>query len=78
MSLNVDVNRFPWFHMGNVEYVTNGEVVSEEHAGCVMVSAEGDLANLPDIYGAGSIAYLAGYSKMWQKSAAGTWVEIGA
>ena len=43
---------------------------------CVMVTAEADLANLPE-YPAGSMAYTAGFAKIWQLSAAGTWVAVG-
>lgn len=45
-----------------------------------MVDSEGDVTgtNHPDDTGSpGSIAYLPGFAKMWQKNATGTWVQIG-
>lgn len=45
-----------------------------------MLDAEGDLTgtNKPQDTGSpGSIAYLPGFAKMWQKNAGGSWVQIG-
>jgi len=41
----------------------------------VMVTAESDLAGLPD-YQPGTLAYTAGFKKIWHKAADGTWVEV--
>ena len=42
----------------------------------IMVSAEADLANLPDGIPVGTIAILAGESKKWQLDFDGPWVEF--
>lgn len=60
---------------GNTDYVKNGEVYKNNPSQSVMVSEQSDLADLTD-YGVGTIAYTAGFKKLWQKSADGTWVEV--
>ena len=42
----------------------------------IMVSAEADLANLPDGVPIGTIAVLAGETKKWQLGFDGTWVAF--
>lgn len=42
----------------------------------VMVTAESDLANLPDDYPAGTIAFTAGYKDIWQLDASGSWISV--
>ncbi len=41
----------------------------------VQVRSENDLANLPN-YQPGTLAYTAGFKKIWHKAADGTWVEV--
>jgi hypothetical protein len=62
--------------LGMIDVVDSDGVLRED-VPCkgVMVTAESDLANLPD-YQPGTIAFVAGFASMWQKSAAGTWVEL--
>lgn len=60
---------------GNMDYVLNGVVIKDAPTKAVMVTAQSDLANLTG-YEAGTIAYTAGFSDMWQLNASGTWVEI--
>lgn len=60
---------------GNTDYVKNGEVYKNNPSQSVMVSGQSDLAGLTN-YGVGTIAYTAGFKKLWQKSASGTWVEV--
>lgn len=47
----------------------------EASIGAVMVKDEGELANLSN-YPFGTIAFTAGYKKMWQLDFDGTWVSI--
>lgn len=45
-----------------------------------MLSAESDINTEPQTFGAiapGSLAFLPSFSKIWQKDADGTWVEVG-
>ena len=62
--------------LGMIDVVDSDGVLRED-VPCkgVMVTAESDLANLPD-YQPGTIAFVAGFGSMWQLSAAGTWVEL--
>lgn len=47
----------------------------EASIGAVMVKDEGELANLSN-YPYGTIAFTAGYKKMWQLDFDGTWVSM--
>lgn len=47
----------------------------EPSIGAVMVADENELANLEG-YAPGTIAFTAGYKKMWQLDFDGTWVTI--
>lgn len=62
--------------LGMIDVVDSDGVLRED-VPCkgVMVTAESDLANLPD-YQPGTLAFTAGFASMWQKSAAGTWQEV--
>ena len=62
----------------DVDYVdSDGDIHVHTKVAEIIVTSEEDLATLSG-YNVGSIAYLAGFSRMWQLSAAGEWVEIGA
>lgn len=59
-----------------VDYVdSNGILHIGSVAQKVLVTAQTDLANLPDIYAPGSIAYLADGTGMWVLGSDGTWEE---
>ena len=62
--------------LGMIDVVDSDGVLRED-VPCkgVMVTAESDLANLPD-YQPGTIAFTAGFGSMWQKAADGDWEEI--
>ena len=62
--------------LGMIDVVDSDGVLRED-VPCkgVMVTAQTDLANLPD-YQPGTIAFVAGFGSMWQKSAAGEWVSM--
>lgn len=62
--------------LGMIDVVDSDGVLRED-VPCkgVMVTAESDLANLPD-YQPGTIAFVAGFGSMWQKDATGTWQEV--
>lgn len=62
--------------IGQTDYVKDGELHVGGTAPSIMVSAETDLDNLPDIYPPGTVAYTAGFQDMWQLGADGTWVSI--
>lgn len=62
--------------LGMIDVVDSDGVLRED-VPCkgVMVTAQSDLANLPD-YQPGTIAFVAGFGSMWQLSADGTWTEV--
>lgn len=62
--------------LGMIDVVDSDGVLRED-VPCkgVMVTAQTDLANLPD-YQPGTIAFVAGFGSMWQKAADGGWEEI--
>ena len=62
--------------LGMIDVVDSDGVLRED-VPCkgVMVTAESDLANLPD-YQPGTLAFTAGFGSMWQKDAEGTWQEV--
>lgn len=62
--------------VGATDVVINGVVHQEIPVYAVMVPSQADLANLPSDYMPGTIAYLAGFTKLWQKAADGTWIEV--
>ena len=62
----------------DVDYVdSDGDIHVHTKVAEIIITSEDDLATLSG-YNVGSIAYLAGFSQMWQLNAAGEWVEIGA
>ena len=62
--------------LGMIDVVDSDGVLRED-VPCkgVMVTAESDLANLPD-YQPGTIAFTAGFGSMWQKDASGEWTSM--
>lgn len=44
----------------------------------VLIESSSDLANLPEGFAAGSVAYTASLSAMYMKAIDGTWTQIGA
>ena len=60
---------------GEIDFVKNNSLYRGASAESVMVTSEDDLSNL-DVYTPGSIAFTAGFKKMWQLSADGAWVDI--
>lgn len=61
--------------IGVYDAIIDGELIREIPCRAVMVTAESDLANLPD-YQPGTLAFTAGFATMWQKDAEGTWQEV--
>ena len=61
---------------GNQDYIKGGKIYHNAPTASVLVTAQSDLAGLTDLYETGTIAYTAGFAKMWQLSAAGSWVEV--
>lgn len=62
--------------IGQTDYVKDGELHIGGTAPSIMVTAEADLDNLPDIYPPGTVAYTAGFQDMWQLDADGNWVSM--
>ena len=44
----------------------------------IMIDNENELEGLKSLYAPGSIAYLAGFTRIWHLSNAHEWAEIGA
>ena len=62
--------------IGTTDYIDdNGDITTDVEISSIMVRSSSDLTSLSD-YKPGTIAYTAGFSSMWQKSADGTWSEI--
>ena len=57
------------------DVVSGGELIKDMPAPSVLVTAQTDLAQLPE-YPAGTVAYTAGFKGMWQLNAAGEWVSV--
>lgn len=57
------------------DIVRDGEIHAGVSAPSVMVQSESDLANLPT-YPAGTMAFTAGFKKLWQLDASGNWVSM--
>lgn len=62
--------------IGQTDYIKDGELHTGGTAPSVMIRAETDLDNLPDIYPPGTIAYVTGVKNMWQLGADGIWVQM--
>lgn len=60
---------------GMVDYVSDGTLYNGAEAKTILVTSETDLALLPETYAPGTIAYTAGFAKMWMKAADGTWAD---
>lgn len=61
---------------GQTDYVKDGTLHRGGNVPSVLVTAQSDLAQLPDDYPPGTVAYTAGFKALWQLSAAGEWVSI--
>lgn len=62
-----------------IDYVdSDGKLVMNAQTRSVMVTAESDLADLPDIYAPGSVAFTADGAGKWQLGADGTWNSLVA
>lgn len=60
---------------GDYDYVKDGIIYMGGEGGAVMVESEDDLALLGG-YQPGTIAFTAGFAKMWQLDTADAWVEV--
>lgn len=60
---------------GTTDILKNGKLYKNTPMLMVLISSQSDLSSLTD-YEAGSIAYTAGFNKMWQKAPDGTWAEF--
>ena len=60
---------------GDTDYIIDGVIYKHSPVASVIVTAEADLATLDD-YEVGTIAYTAGFAKMWQLDASGDWISI--
>lgn len=62
--------------VGLMDYVSGTTLHKQVPSDSVMVTAQTDLAKIKDNYNPGVVAYTAGFTNMWQLSAAGEWVSI--
>ena len=62
--------------VGLTDYVASDVLHKQVPTDSVMVGSSSDLANIKDNYSPGVVAYTAGFTNMWQLSAAGEWVSI--
>ena len=60
---------------GEKDYIKDGILYKHSPSSSVIVTAESDLASLNE-YEVGTIAYTAGFAKMWQLAANGDWISI--
>lgn len=60
---------------GMVDVFKDGMLTKDTPTSSILVSSQSDLANLEGIT-AGSIAFTAGFTNIWQLSPTGTWVEV--
>lgn len=63
------------YTVDDMEYLKNGEIHRHSAAKSIMVQSESDLSNLVG-YEPGSIAFTAGFAKIWQLDASNNWVQI--
>lgn len=70
------VNELVLSKIGQVDYVQEGKLHVGANTPSVMVTAEADLANLPNIYPPSTVAYTAGFKAMWQLGADMVWVSM--
>lgn len=70
------VNESKLNKIGQLDYVQDGALHRGANVPSVMVTAQADLAELPDVYPPGTIAYTAGFKAMWQLGADGVWVSM--
>lgn len=60
-----------------IDYVdSDGKLVMNAQIRTVMVTAESDLSDLPDIYEPGSMAFTADETGKWRLGADGTWESL--
>lgn len=60
---------------GTYDAVVDGELKTNCQSRIVFVTAESDLANLPE-YAPGTLAATYGLDSVWQLDDSGTWVEV--
>lgn len=61
--------------VGNLDYVVNGKIITNSGGKSVLVETENDLVLL-GAYEPGTIAYTAGFVKVWQKDSSGQWIQM--
>lgn len=58
------------------DIIFDGTSLNSNNVSNILIESEADLSNLPETIEAGSIAYTAGFTYMWQKAINGSWVSI--
>ena len=61
-----------------MKVLKNGKLIDVVPAECVMVSSQSDLADIKNQCEAGTIAFTAGFKKIWQLDSNNQWQEIKA
>lgn len=54
----------------------DGNKKEDVYVSSVLVESQSDLADIPDAVSPGSLAYTAGFTKIWQKGFDGSWTEV--
>lgn len=75
MSIGIGNLLNMFLHNGATNTVKGGVLHRSDPPQAILVESQADLEHLGEVP-AGSIAYTAGYSSMWQLSAAGSWEAI--
>lgn len=61
---------------GEMDFIRDDILNRGANVSSVMVNDEFDLDALNDIYTPGTVAYTAGFKKIWQLNAAGSWISV--
>ena len=62
-------------NVGNIDYVKNLEIKTTPNRSVMIEDEDTDFALLGS-YPPGTVAFTAGWKKVWQKATSGEWVEV--
>ena len=64
-------------NFGALDYVdSSGKLVRFAPVQGVMITTDTDLDRLPNVYEAGTLAFTAGFTHLWQLGADGSWTAV--
>ena len=61
--------------VGNTDFMMHGRIYENAPTKSIMIKSKDFLSTLTN-YGPGSVAYLAGFTGMWQMGLEGSWITI--